>query len=229
MAAGKSGTPGAVTCSTSSCDQDTEPEAKQCPKTEACGTFESDVLIVNRDSHPQLLLLRLLHHHCSQPSCSNHHKLLANPPKYAYTIVPICPHHFDTAKTTINAGSLVKRFFVGELFNTPTLLGNWKQAEPSGCATKCGVAAGKSGTPGAVTCDSSSCDAETKPAAKQCPKTDNCGTFGTEMSILHRDPHRLLLLPSSSPLLHHSSSMTSTSTQHQFNTRTRDPEPSSPY
>ena len=60
---------------------------------------------------------------------------------------------------------------------TRTLLGNWKQAEPSGCATKCGVAAG-SGTLGAVTCDSSSCDAKTKPKAKQCPKTMDCGTFG---------------------------------------------------
>ena len=60
---------------------------------------------------------------------------------------------------------------------THPLLGNWKQAEPSGCATKCGVAAGKSGTPGAVTCDSSSCNADTKPAAKQCPKTVDCGTY----------------------------------------------------
>ena len=59
---------------------------------------------------------------------------------------------------------------------TPTVIGNWIQAEPTGCATKCGVAAG-SGTPGAVTCDSSSCDAKTKPKAKQCPKTMDCGTL----------------------------------------------------
>ena len=53
--------------------------------------------------------------------------------------------------------------------------GNWIQAEPTGCATKCGVAAGASGTPGAVTCSTSSCDADAKPAAKQCPKTEDCG------------------------------------------------------
>ena len=72
---------------------------------------------------------------------------------------------------------------------THPLLGNWKQAEPSGCATKCGVAAGKSGTPGAVTCDSSSCNADDKPAAKQCPKTVDCGTFDSGMPLLNRHSH----------------------------------------
>ena len=74
------------------------------------------------------------------------------------------------------------------------LLGNWKQAEPSGCATKCGVAAGKSGTPGAVTCDTTSCDLSAKPAAKQCPKTVDCGRFDTDMAIVNRHSHLLLLL-----------------------------------
>ena len=54
--------------------------------------------------------------------------------------------------------------------------GDWVQGEPSGCDSTCGVAAGASGTPGSVTCSTSSCDADTKPAAKQCPKTDDCGT-----------------------------------------------------
>ena len=56
-----------------------------------------------------------------------------------------------------------------------SLLGTWIQAEPTGCATKCGVATGASGTPGAVTCSTSSCDADAKPAAKQCPETEDCG------------------------------------------------------
>ena len=65
----------------------------------------------------------------------------------------------------------------------PPLVGNWVQAEPIGCDTKCGVAAGESGTPGAVTCSTSSCDAGAKPAAKQCPKTVDCGAFETHMPI----------------------------------------------
>ena len=73
--------------------------------------------------------------------------------------------------------------FLKHYLNTPTLLGNWKQAEPSGCATKCGVAAGKSGTPGAVSCNTTSCDVSAKPAAKQCPKTVDCGTLNTGMPI----------------------------------------------
>ena len=89
---------------------------------------------------------------------------------------------------------LLLRCFVKRLFNTPTLLGNWKQAEPSGCATKCGVAAGKSGTPGAVSCNTASCNPDTKPAAKKCPKTVDCGTFGTDMPIVNRYSQRLLLL-----------------------------------
>ena len=40
---------------------------------------------------------------------------------------------------------------------------------------KCGMAEGASGTAGAVTCSTSSCDADAKPAAKQCPKTVDCG------------------------------------------------------
>ena len=77
---------------------------------------------------------------------------------------------------------------------TPTVIGNWIQAEPTGCATKCGVSAGKSGTQGAVTCSTSSCDLNAKPAAKQCPKTVDCGTFDSGVAILNRPSHRLLLL-----------------------------------
>ena len=102
---------------------------------------------------------------------------------------------------------------------TPTVIGNWIQAEPTGCATKCGVAAG-SGTPGAVTCDSSSCNAGTKPNAKQCPKTEACGTFDTDANRKQRSPPSPPPAPSSYPLLHRSSSNTSTTTQRQFNTRT---------
>ena len=51
------------------------------------------------------------------------------------------------------------------------------QGEPTGCATRCGVGAGQSGTPGAVTCTTSSCDADTKRDPKQCPKTADCGTL----------------------------------------------------
>ena len=75
------------------------------------------------------------------------------------------------------------------LFTTTHSLGKWIQSQPSGCATKCGVAAGKSGTPGAVTCSTTSCDLNTKPAAKQCPKTVDCGTFGTDMPIVNRHCH----------------------------------------
>merc|ERR1719476_1210893 len=85
VGAGQSGTPGSVTCTTLSCDANTKPKPKQCPKTADCG--------------------------------------------------------------------------------------KWVQAEPSGCATKCGVGAGQSGTPGSVTCTTLSCDANTKPKPKQCPKT----------------------------------------------------------
>ena len=100
------------------------------------------------------------------------------------------------------------RCFVERLFNPPTLLGKWEQAEPSGCATKCGVAAGKSGTPGAVTCSTSSCNADTKPAAKQCPKTVDCGTCASSMPIPNRQSHRLLLL-------HHHHAQSSQSTNKQ--------------
>ena len=62
----------------------------------------------------------------------------------------------------------------------------------------------KSGTPGAVTCDSSSCHADVKPAANQCPKTVDCGTFASCMllrrcaftssfscTIITRDHHKV--------------------------------------
>ena len=88
------------------------------------------------------------------------------------------------------------------------LLGNWKQAEPSGCATKCGVAAGKSGTPGAVTCSTSSCNADTKPAAKQCPKTVDCGTFEGGMPTVETHSHHHLLP-------HHEHLQPSQTTTHQ--------------
>ena len=55
------------------------------------------------------------------------------------------------------------------------MIGNWEQEEPSGCATKCGVGLGLSGTPGLVKCNTTSCDADAKPAAKLCPKTEDCG------------------------------------------------------
>ena len=54
-------------------------------------------------------------------------------------------------------------------------IGEWKRGEAKGCATKCGVGLGMSGTPGTVKCSTSSCDAEAKPAAKKCPKTADCG------------------------------------------------------
>ena len=96
---------------------------------------------------------------------------------------------------------------------THTVLGKWKQAEPSGCATKCGVAAGKSGTPGAVTCDSLSCDDEEKPDAKQCPKTVDCGAFDTDMSNVNTEtltrtpfcsaPPSLVTIANPSPMHQH--------------------------
>ena len=55
------------------------------------------------------------------------------------------------------------------------VVGDWVRGEPSGCATKCGVGTGMSGTPGAINCTTSSCDADTKPEAKECPKTVDCG------------------------------------------------------
>ena len=55
------------------------------------------------------------------------------------------------------------------------MIGDWVQGEPSGCATKCGVGLGLSGTNGTVTCSTSSCDGDAKPAAKLCPKTVDCG------------------------------------------------------
>ena len=64
--------------------------------------------------------------------------------------------------------------FDSKIISHPTI-GNWVQGEPRGCASTCGVGEGKSGTPGTVTCDSSSCDPDTKPAVKQCPQTADCG------------------------------------------------------
>ena len=55
--------------------------------------------------------------------------------------------------------------------------GEWVRGEPAGCASKCGVGEGESGTPGAVNCTASSCDADTKPAAKACPRTADCGMW----------------------------------------------------
>ena len=69
------------------------------------------------------------------------------------------------------------------------VLGKWKQGEPSRCARKCGVGAGKSGTPGAVTCSTASCDLSAKPAAKQCLKTVDCGAFDTDMPIVNSHSH----------------------------------------
>ena len=78
---------------------------------------------------------------------------------------------------------------------TPTVIGNWLKNEPSGCATKCGVAAGESGTPGEVECDTESCNPDTKPEdPEQCPKTVDCGTFDTDIPIVNRHSHHLLLL-----------------------------------
>ena len=79
-----------------------------------------------------------------------------------------------------------------DYLNTPKLLGKWIQAEPSGCDTKCGVGEGLSGTPGAVTCSTTSCDPNTKPDAKQCPATEDCGTFGSGMSIVNSHSHHHL-------------------------------------
>ena len=53
--------------------------------------------------------------------------------------------------------------------------GVWIQGNPSGCSSKCGDGAGLSGSPGAVYCSASSCDQETKPDPKICPKTTACG------------------------------------------------------
>ena len=56
-------------------------------------------------------------------------------------------------------------------------IGEWKRGEAKGCATKCGVGLGMSGTPGTVKCSTSSCDADKKPSAKRCPKTVDCGSL----------------------------------------------------
>ena len=56
-----------------------------------------------------------------------------------------------------------------------TLSGDWVRGEPRGCLTKCGVKTGISGTPGTVTCTTSSCDPHKKPLAKLCPATPLCG------------------------------------------------------
>ena len=76
MAAGKSGTPGAVTCDSSSCDDEEKPDAKQCPKTDNCGTFDTDVAIVHS-----------LHHHHLQPS-----QTTTNQPTRALAIFPLRSH-----------------------------------------------------------------------------------------------------------------------------------------
>ena len=62
-------------------------------------------------------------------------------------------------------------------YRLSTALGDWQRGEPTGCASKSGVAAGASDTLGAVTCSKQSCDPATKPQTKQCPATLDCGTF----------------------------------------------------
>ena len=114
---------------------------------------------------------------------------------YACICMYVCMHAYYVCMCVRpQCWGLLSGVLLKDYLNTPKLLGKWIQAEPSGCATKCGVAAGKSGNPGAVTCDSLSCDPDTKPDAKQCPETDKCGTFGTDMSIVHRHSNHLLLL-----------------------------------
>ena len=72
--------------------------------------------------------------------------------------------------------------------------GDWAQEEAHGCARECGVGLGLSGTPGLVKCSTSSCDPETKPSAKQCPKTVDCGTC--LLCYFDCCIHLLLMLPS---------------------------------
>merc|ERR1719181_2499664 len=74
--------------------------------------------------------------------------------------------HFSTECT--------KRKLASDAIAMGLKTGQWMQAEPTGCATKCGVGAGLSGTPGAVICSTSSCDPATKPSPKQCPRTVDC-------------------------------------------------------
>ena len=67
---------------------------------------------------------------------------------------------------------MLEKLFADWVLNA---IGKWKRGKPKGCATKCGVGLGMSGTPGTVKCSMSSCDAEKKPAAKKCAKTVDCG------------------------------------------------------
>ena len=48
-------------------------------------------------------------------------------------------------------------------------------------------AAGASGTAGSVTCSTSSCDADSKPAAKKCRKTVDCGAWCGTQNDSHND------------------------------------------
>ena len=159
-----------------------------------------------------------------QPLCvpipNNHHKLQTINQRMCHGI------SFSFVAIWICSSSFFVYDDICYLFLPITLLGNWKQAEPSGCATKCGVAAGKSGTPGAVSCNTTSCDPDTKPAAKQCPKTVDCGTFDTDMPIVlllllhHR--HILFFIAAVAPLAQRLNA-------NLTNPRTRDPAPLSPY
>ena len=68
------------------------------------------------------------------------------------------------------------------------IAGTWTAGEPTGCATKCGVAEGASGTAGAVTCSTSSCNESEKPNQKRCPKTADCGMWWRKVQQ-HAFPH----------------------------------------
>ena len=126
-----SGTPGTVTCSTSSCDPDTEPERQQCPQTEDCGAWQMFCCVFGGAA-----ILR-------------------------YTSIL---YYFRCVY-----------IFILKQSHTHPLLGDWVQGEPTGCADRCGVGAGLSGTPGAVNCSTPSCDPDTEPEAKECPQTEDCG------------------------------------------------------
>ena len=117
--------------------------------------------------------LLLLNHQHPQPS-----QTTTNQPTHAHAIF-LLGSDLDTADPTKLFLCLqYLRFRFPDYFIT-TILGKWAQGDPTGCATTCGVGAGRSGTPGAVVCSTDNCDADAKPARKQCPKTVDCGTFDT--------------------------------------------------
>ena len=61
------------------------------------------------------------------------------------------------------------------LFHLCPPAGDWVASDPTGCASRCGIGAGMSGTPGTVNCTTSTCDPDAKPDSKECPKTVDCG------------------------------------------------------